>query len=71
MAPTCTRLFVAYGGQNRASAFALDNGNTGNEVWRRGTNGNVQAIAFTGGSVVIGGHFTSVTPNTSRSGSRR
>jgi hypothetical protein len=66
IAPTCTRLFVAYGGQNWASAFALDNGNTGNEVWRRGTNGNVQAIAYTGGSVVIGGHFTSVTPNTPR-----
>jgi hypothetical protein len=57
MTPTCTRLFVAYGGSNWASAFALDDGTTGNELWRRTTNGNVQAIAFTGERVVIGGHF--------------
>jgi hypothetical protein len=66
LAPTCTRLFVGYGGHNWASAFALDNGTTGNEVWRATTNGNVQAIAYTGERVVIGGHFTSVMPHTSR-----
>jgi hypothetical protein len=58
LAPTCSRLFVAYGGSNWASAMALDNGTTGNEVWRTTTTGNVQAIAFTGERVVIGGHFT-------------
>lgn len=30
------------------------------------TNGNVQAIAFTGDRVIIGGHFVSVNPNTPR-----
>ncbi|MBI3647632.1 MAG: delta-60 repeat domain-containing protein [Actinobacteria bacterium] len=60
MAPTCTRLFVGYGGQNWASAFALDDGSTGLEVWRTKTDGNVQAIEFTGDRVVIGGHFLTV-----------
>jgi hypothetical protein len=60
MAPTCSRLYTAYGGSNWASAFALDNGTTGNELWRTTSNGNVQAIAFTGSRVVIGGHFVTV-----------
>lgn len=66
LAPTCTRLYAAYGGSNWASSFALDNGSVGNELWRRKTNGNVQAIALAGDRVVIGGHFVSVEGGYSR-----
>jgi len=66
MAPTCTRLYAAYGGSNWASSFALDNGSVGNELWRRKTDGNVQAIAVAGDRVVIGGHFENVQGGYSR-----
>lgn len=66
MAPTCTRLYAAYGGSNWASSFALDNGSIGNELWRMKTDGNVQAIALAGDRVVIGGHFVSVQGGFSR-----
>lgn len=60
MAPTCTQLNVAYGGNNRAIAFHLDSGASGAKKWQVNTSGNVQAIAVAGGQVAIGGHFTSI-----------
>jgi hypothetical protein len=60
MAPTCTQLNVAYGGNNRAIAFRLDNGTSGDKKWQVNTSGNVQAITVAGGQIVIGGHFTSI-----------
>jgi hypothetical protein len=60
MAPTCTRLYAAYGGSNWALSLALDNGSIGNQLWRRNASGNVQAIALAGDRLVIGGHFESL-----------
>jgi hypothetical protein len=60
MAPTCTQLNVAYGGNNRAIALHLDSGTNGAKKWQVNTSGNVQAITVAGGQVVIGGHFTSI-----------
>lgn len=60
MAPTCTQLNVAYGGNNRAIAFRLDNGSNGARKWQVNTSGNVQAITVAAGQVVIGGHFTTI-----------
>ena len=57
---TSTRLFAGCGmTPNYAAAFRLDNGNSGDLVWRYGTPGNVQAIAMAadGQSLLIGGHF--------------
>jgi len=58
---TPTRLFGGFGskGPNYLAAFHLDNGNTGNQVWRFGTVGNVQTIALSpsGTQLFFGGHF--------------
>lgn len=57
---TPSRLFGGFGrGPNYAAAFRLDNGNSGNQVWRFGTVGNVQTVApaADGSRLFIGGHF--------------
>lgn len=58
--PTATRLFGGFGkGPNFAAAFRLDNGNSGAQVWRFNTVGNVQKVTLSenGSQLFIGGHF--------------
>jgi hypothetical protein len=60
LAVTPTRLYGGFGaGPNFAAAFRLDNGNTGSQVWRFGTVGNVQTVELTsdGTRLFLGGHF--------------
>ncbi|WP_273844813.1 PA14 domain-containing protein [Rubrobacter calidifluminis] len=60
MTVTSSRLYVGFGDKpNYAAAFRLDNGNSGDEVWRYNTVGNVQSVAFSpdGSRLIIGGHF--------------
>ncbi len=60
LAVTPTRLYGGFGaGPNFAAAFRLDNGNTGSQVWRFGTVGNVQTVELTsdGTRLYLGGHF--------------
>lgn len=57
---TPTRLYGGFGaGPNYAAAFRLDNGNTGTQLWRFNTVGNVQTVALSpsGSKLFIGGHF--------------
>lgn len=57
---TPSRLYVAFGLKpNFASAFRLDSGNLGGEVWRFGLVGNPQSLTLSpGGSrLIVGGHF--------------
>ena len=58
---TSTRLYAAYGGPNRnlVAAFRLDDGNSRTLVWRFGTAGNPQSLAFSPdrSRLIIGGHF--------------
>jgi len=59
-AVTPTRLFVGFGKTpNYAAAFRLDNGDTGTQLWRFNTVGNVQTVALSpdGTQLFIGGHF--------------
>ena len=57
---TPTRLFGSFGlGPNYSAAFRLDNGDTGNQVWRYGLVGNPQTstISPDGTRLIVGGHF--------------
>jgi hypothetical protein len=57
---TATRLFGGFGkGPNFAASFRLDNGNSGTQVWRFNTVGNVQKVVLSenGSQLFIGGHF--------------
>jgi hypothetical protein len=56
---TATRLYGGFGkGPNFAASFRLDNGNSGAQVWRFNTVGNVQKVMLSGSSqLFIGGHF--------------
>jgi hypothetical protein len=60
LAVTPTRLYGGFGaGPNFAAAFRLDDGNTGSQVWRFGTVGNVQTVELSSDStrLFLGGHF--------------
>jgi hypothetical protein len=60
IAPFGTRLFVGFGNHgNFLAGFRLDNGNSGDQLWRLNTSGNVEAVTVDPGSgrVVFGGHF--------------
>lgn len=58
---TPTRLYAGFGGPklNWAAAFRLDNGNSGNLVWRFRLAGNPVSLAFSPdrSRLIIGGHF--------------
>jgi hypothetical protein len=57
---TSTRLFGGFGnGPNYALAVRLDNGNTGSQVWKFNTVGNVQGLALRpgGSQIFAAGHF--------------
>ena len=58
---TPTKIYVGLGdkGPNYISAFRLDDGDTGSEIWRYGTVGDVQSIALSanGKRLFFGGHF--------------
>ncbi len=57
---TATRLYGGFGkGPNFAAAFRLDNGNSGTQVWRFNTVGNVQKVMLSedASQLFIGGHF--------------
>lgn len=57
---TGNRLYGGFGnGPNYAAAFRLDNGTAGTQLWRRGTVGNVQGLAFNadGTRLFVAGHF--------------
>jgi Domain of unknown function (DUF5122) beta-propeller len=57
---TSTRLFGGFGRKpNFAQAFRLDNGNSGNSVWKVSTVGNVQKVLLSddGSKLFAGGHF--------------
>ena len=57
---TATRLFGGFGnGPNYALAVRLDNGNTGSQVWKFNTVGNVQGLALRpgGSQIFAAGHF--------------
>lgn len=60
IAVTSTRLYGGFGrGPNYAAAFRLDNGDSGTQVWRYHTVGNVQTVALSPdrSRLFIGGHF--------------
>ena len=60
MIATPDRLYGGFGnGPNYLAAFRLDNGNTGNQVWRFSTVGNVNSLAMSpdGSKLFFGGHF--------------
>lgn len=60
IAVTSTRLYGGFGrGPNYAAAFRLDNGDSGTQVWRYRTVGNVQTVALSPdrSRLFIGGHF--------------
>jgi hypothetical protein len=60
MAPTADVLYAGLGaGPNYASAFRLDNGDIGTQLWKRHTSGNVEGItlAADGSHVFLSGHF--------------
>lgn len=58
---TSTRLYVGFRGwgPNYVAAFRLDNGDSGDRLWRFGTKGDVQTIALSpdGSRLFFGGHF--------------
>lgn len=57
---TPTRLYGGFGAKpNYAAAFRLDNGNTGSQLWRYSTVGNVQTVELApdNSRLFIGGHF--------------
>ena len=58
---TPNRLYAAFGdkGPNYAAAFKLDNGNTGNRIWKQNVVGDVYSLALTpdGKRLFFGGHF--------------
>jgi hypothetical protein len=58
---TPTRLYAGFGdkGANYVSAFSLENGDVGNEVWRYGTVGDPYALTLSpdGSRLFFGGHF--------------
>jgi hypothetical protein len=56
LAPTCDRLFVAYGGSNWAHALDLTD-DTGDSLWGVQSDGDFQAVAVYGDRVFFGGHF--------------
>lgn len=58
--PSSTRLYGGFGkGPNFSASFRLDNGNSGTQVWRFNTVGNVQKVTLSpnGAQLFIGGHF--------------
>ncbi len=58
--PTTTRLYVGFGRlPNYLQTFRLDNGNSGDTVWKQGTPGNVESLALSpdGTRLFVGGHF--------------
>ena len=60
LVPRGPTLYVGLGhGPNFASAFRLDNGNTGTQIWRRNFVGNVESLAFDAGAgrLYFGGHM--------------
>lgn len=60
IAPFGSRLFVGFGQHgNFLAAFRLDNGNSGNQLWRINTSGNVETVAVDPGTgrLFFGGHF--------------
>jgi hypothetical protein len=62
---TCGRVFVGYGGPNRAWAYDVADappaGVTYPPVWKLQGNGDFQTVAVYGERVLFGGHFTSVS----------
>ena len=58
---TSDRLYAGFGdkGPNYAATFRLDNGNTGNRIWKRNVAGDVYSLALTpdGKRLFFGGHF--------------
>ena len=58
---TPDRLYAGFGdkGPNYAAAFRLDNGDTGNQIWKRNVPGDVYSLALTpdGKRLFFGGHF--------------
>jgi hypothetical protein len=64
MATDGTRVYQAVGGPGgRAVALSASNGS---RVWSRSGDGDVQAIAVSGGVVYAGGHFTMFNGSTRR-----
>jgi hypothetical protein len=60
MAVTCDRLFVAYGGglgKNWTRAIDLTD-DTGDILWQKHANGDVQSVALWQDRLFFGGHFT-------------
>jgi len=60
LAPRGSRLYGGFGNHgNFAAAFRLDNGNSGTQLWRVSTSGNVEQVAINaaGTQLFIGGHF--------------
>ena len=59
LAPTCSRLFVAYAGSNWA--YAVDTSDDfGDVVWALKTAGDVQTAAVYNDRVLLGGHFSQI-----------
>ena len=57
---TPTRVYGGFGRvPNFLQAFRLDNGNSGDTLWSRGTPGNVESLALSpdGTRLLAGGHF--------------
>ena len=58
---TPTRMYAGFGdkGPNYVAAFRLDDGDTGSQIWRYGTVGDVQSMALSPGGkrLFFGGHF--------------
>ena len=57
---TPTRLYVAFGLKpNYVAAFRLDNGNSGDRIWRANFVGNPQTLGLSpdGSRLIVGGHF--------------
>lgn len=70
LAPTCDRLFVAYGGSNMI--FALDlTDDVADVLWSKKTGGDVQTVAVYNDLVLFGGHFSQVKEGDSGEGAKR
>jgi hypothetical protein len=72
---TPTRLYAGFGdkGPNYAAAFRLDDGNSGTQVWRFNTVGDVQSLGLSpdGARLYFGGHFGLVRLNQTVCGGRQ
>jgi hypothetical protein len=61
LAPTCNRLFVAYGGSNFLYALDLSD-DVADILWTIKTGGDVQTVAVRNDRVLFGGHFSQINP---------